>query len=133
VCKEQITGLVHEEALKIKVSSMLDWRMEALMAIHELVEVLKCKHDGVSQAVVDKFDFEFERLREERIFEASRKHTEPGITSGEEALIAIEEPGDQATAPYRAQHCLATGVERIMAYALDVTWADYEVEVEKLH
>ena len=28
--------------------------------LHELVEVLKCKHDGVTQEQVDVFDMEFE-------------------------------------------------------------------------
>jgi hypothetical protein len=110
----------------IRVSDMPDWRMPMLVAIHELVEVLKCKHDGIDQRVVDAFDIAFEKDRDSKL-------ADPTISESDKALIEFAEPGDQASAPYRAQHCLATGVERIMAYALDVTWADYEVEVEKLH
>lgn len=120
-------GVMH-----IRVSEMEDWRYEALVAIHELAEAVMCDNDGVRQDQVDKFDMEFEKSREERLIEAGRAVTEPGMTSGEEALIEIEEPGDQADAPYRTQHCLATGIERIMAAAMGVTWADYEKVIEAL-
>jgi len=100
-----------DEVLVIRVSALSDWRREALVAVHELVEVLKCKHDGVSQEVVDKFDKEFEL------------HRHPDN---------YDEPGDAPDAPYRNQHCLATGVERTLAAALDVCWKDYEDELSKL-
>lgn len=94
--------------LVIKVSQLSDWRYEALIAIHELVEVILCKQDGVATEVVDKFDKDFEANREE----------------GNEV-----EPGDEPNAPYVKQHCIATGVERVLAAALGVSWKLYEKEL----
>lgn len=97
--------------LRIKVSTLSDWRREMLVAVHELVEVLTCKLDGVTQEEVDRFDMQFERDRPE----------------GNE-----DEPGDSPTAPYREQHCLATGIERILAARWGVDWAPYEDELAAL-
>lgn len=97
--------------LTIRVSKLCDWRREALVAIHELAEVLACRHDGVSQGTVDKFDKDYEKAR----------------PNGDDS-----EPGDDQNAPYRQQHCLATGIERIMAVALGVCWKDYEDELMAL-
>src|SRR5947209_20472397 len=81
--------------LHIKVSELSDWRREMLVAVHELIEVLTCKNDGVSQDVVDKFDKEYK---------------------------GDGEPGDDPSAPYVKQHCLATGIERILAQQWEVNW-----------
>lgn len=97
--------------LRIKVSSLSDWRYEALVAVHELVEVLLCKQDGVKTEDVDKFD---------KAFEASRK---PGNEC---------EPGDEPTAPYSDQHCFATGIERLLAERLGVKWKPYDRELVDL-
>lgn len=79
-----------------------------LIAVHELVEVLLCKHDGVTQKSVDKFDMAYEKKRK------------PNDDS---------EPGDNPKAPYVKQHCIATGVERILAAGLGVSWKEYEDEL----
>lgn len=98
--------------LVIRVSKMSDWRREMLVAVHELVEVLTCKNDGVSQEEVDKFDIEFEKNRPEGDVES--------------------EPGDEPNAPYVNQHCLATGIERILAQQWGVKWNEYADEIESL-
>jgi hypothetical protein len=100
-----------EGVLHIKVSNLSDWRREMLVAVHELVEVLTCKHDGVTQGEVDKFDLDFEN------------HRHPDND---------DEPGDDVSAPYKFQHCLATGIERILAQQWGVTWKAYEDELESL-
>ena len=97
--------------LRIKVSELSDWRREMLIAVHELVEALMCKHDGVTVESVDKFDKEFEA------------HRHPDNK---------DEPGDDPSAPYVKQHCVATGIERILAAALDVQWKPYEDELCEL-
>jgi hypothetical protein len=97
--------------LTIRVSQLGDWRYEALVGLHELVEVLKCKHDGVTQEEVDHFD---------RAYEVNRRE-------GDES-----EPGDSIRAPYRKQHCLATGIERIMCSELGVSWQEYEEAIQAL-
>lgn len=97
--------------LTIKVSQLSDWRRECLVAVHELVEVLICKHDGVSQESVDSFDKNFEA------------HRHPDNE---------DEPGDEPTAPYVKQHCIATGIERLLAANLGVNWKEYEQELNDL-
>lgn len=100
-----------DEVLHIRVSALSDWRREALIAVHELVEVLLCKQDGVTTAEVDSFDKAYEGSRQE----------------GDES-----EPGDEPNAPYVRQHCIATGVERILAAGLGVSWKEYEEELNAL-
>jgi hypothetical protein len=92
--------------LLIRVSEMGDWRYEAAVAVHELVEAMLCKQDDVAEAVVDAFDMGF------------------GSEHGE--------PGDDPAAPYHRQHCFATAVERMFIAALGVPWAEYDAAVEKL-
>lgn len=111
--------------LVIKVSDLGNWREEFLISIHELAEWAKCKHDGITQEQVDKFDKDYEDRREAGL-------SDPAIPETEKVLLEIAEPGDDAIAPYRNQHSLATGIERIMAAALNVCWADYEKKIEAL-
>lgn len=102
---------VTEEVLQIKVSKLSDFRREMLIAVHELVEALLCYRDGVTQEQVDAFDMAYEKTRPE----------------GDDS-----EPGDSSEAPYQRQHCVATGIERILAAHLNVDWAEYEKELMSL-
>lgn len=97
--------------LRIKVSNFEDKRLSKLVAIHELVEVLTCELNGVTQQQVDDFD---------KMYEANR-------AVGDES-----EPGDDSDAPYRKEHCLATGIERILAVEWGVDWNDYETQLGEL-
>ena len=97
--------------LHIRISKMSDWRYEMCVAVHELVEVLICKHNGVSQKSVDKFDIAFEKKRK-------RGNT--------------DEPGDSDRAPYRVQHGIASGVERILGTLLGISWNKYNDEINAL-
>lgn len=106
-----VNGMGQKKVLLISVSQLYDWRHEALMAIHELAEVLLCQNNGVSQELVDRFDMEFEKTR----------HPDNH-----------DEPGDDPSAPYSKEHSVATGIERIMAAELGISWKNYEREVEAL-
>lgn len=97
--------------LTIRVSQLSDWRREALIAVHELVEVILCKGVGLSQEAVDAFDIAFEKKR---------------------APDDDSEPGDNPNAPYRRQHCFATAVERMLCAELGVSWEEYEEELSSL-
>lgn len=90
----------------IYVSELGSWRYELLVAVHEIVEAFLCMHDEVAEESVDKFD---------------KQHVQTD-----------SEPGDEPNAPYQKQHCIATGVERILAACLGVKWAYYEDAIEKL-
>jgi hypothetical protein len=97
--------------LHIRVSKMSDWRYELCVAVHELVEVLLCHQVGISQKSVDEFDINFEKKRK------------PGN---------VDEPGDDDRAPYRIQHGIASGIERILGTLLGISWNKYAEEVESL-
>lgn len=98
--------------LQIRVSRMSDRRYEWLAMLHEIVEALLCKHDGIDEECVTEFDkmFEIERARGDH---------------GKE-----EEPGDSA--PYRHQHSFATALERALSVMIGVDWKKYSEEVERL-
>ena len=91
--------------ISIQISELGDWRFEAAVAAHELVEVLLCRNDDVTQERVDHFDIGFR---------------------------GDGEPGDAHDAPYARQHCFATAVERILIAAFGLSWAEYERVVEAL-
>ena len=93
--------------LVIRVSELGDWRYSMAVGIHEAVEALLCRNDGVDGRDVDAFDFAYQELHH-------------------------MEPGDDPTAPYHRQHCFATAVERMLIAALGVSWAEYEAAVEAL-
>jgi hypothetical protein len=97
-----------EDMLVIRVSDLGHFNMNFLLAIHELVEAVLCKHRDVSEAEVDRFDQDPERERE-------------GI-----------EPGDNMAAPYFAEHQFASGIERLLAAELGVNWVEYERRVDAL-
>lgn len=95
----------------IFVSNLGNETQELLIAIHELVEVVKCKADGVSQEAVDKFDIAYEKNRKE----------------GD-----LSEPGDDPRAPYYKQHQAAMAVERLCAVLWEVDWETYAKRVEEM-
>ena len=100
-----------DDELIIRVSEMGDWRYNAAVAVHELVEVLLCKQDGVTEAAVDAFDMAYEARRPE----------------GD-----LSEPGDDPACPCARQHCFATGIERMLIAAFGVSWPSYEAAVKAL-
>lgn len=77
-----------QENLHIRVSDNMTEDAQFLCALHELVEVWLCKSRGISQAVVDEFDFQWK---------------------------SDGEPGDSPNAPYRREHRFAMLVEHLMA------------------
>lgn len=86
----------------VVASNLEDQKMEFLILFHELVEMVLCRHAGITQEEVDAFD---------------KNH---------EAEQEVVELGDMEISPYRKQHCIATGLERIMAAELGVPWDEYE-------
>lgn len=105
------------EVIQIRISVMGDHnqtmarKYEFLVAIHELVEMGLCKLSGVDFRSIDNFDKDFEAGR-----------------SPED----MSEPGDSPKAPYKKQHLIATGIEKILAAGLGVDWQTYDDVVQKL-
>lgn len=95
----------------IFVSDLGNWRMELAIAVHELTEWAICRYCGISQTEVDQFD---------EAYEAQRKPED------------YSEPGDDPRAPYHKQHCIATGIERIIVACLGINWREYEQRINTL-
>lgn len=95
-----------QENLQVRVSPLSDWRREFLLGIHEAVEAVMCKHNGVTQKQVDEFDIEYDKTHS---FDLNA--------------------GDDPAAPYRREHCFATAIERILCAELDVNWLEYDTEL----
>lgn len=97
----------------IKVSELGHEQMEALVAIHELVEFFLCEfaYPRVTQKTVDDFDNLFLQWQD------------AGIRSKD------AEAGDDERAPYTRQHCMATAVERMLAAYIGVPWDVYEAVI----
>jgi len=91
--------------LTIRISDLDNWRYEVLAAIHELVESTLCSHAGITQKVVDLFDLNYK---------------------------GDSEPGDDPRAPYSGPHCLAMGVERVVAAVMGISWSKYEETLDNL-
>lgn len=96
---------------RFRISNLGDWRMELAVAVHEIVECALCRYAGIPTVEIDNFDKDFEACRVE------------GNT---------DEPGDDPKALYHVQHCIATGVERIVIALLGVSWKEYDDKINSL-
>ncbi len=97
---------------QVRVSKMIDWRYEILVAVHELVEWALTRQRGIREEDISAFDVEYESLRES------------GLVTGE--------PGDNPKAPYKREHFFATNLERLFAAELGVDWVEYDQYVDQL-
>jgi len=123
-------------ALAVSVSDVGDWRMEALVGIHELIEAVLCIDAGISQESVDEFDIAFEKAK------ASESSSDSDFVDflvlqdefghPEVEVDAIQEPGDHPAAPYHIQHGYATAAERMLCAAMNIPWATYEARLKEL-
>ena len=95
--------------LHVHVAEMSDPLYELLLGVHETIEALACRHDGVSHARVDAFDADYDA------------HHPTNLNAG-----------DNPECPYRNQHNLATGIERVLAAHWKVDWTPDDRELEKL-
>lgn len=101
------------KSLRIIVSDLNDDKMNACIAVHELIEALLCRFSipEVTQEEVDKFDMNIWPTMEPQ-----------GLT----------EPGDSPQAPYHLQHMFASGVEKAFAEKIGVNWEEYEKRIKEL-
>ena len=120
-------------ALAVSVSKIGDWRMEALVGIHELVEAILCIDAEISQKSVDEFDIAFEKARSlaENNVVADTIDADTIAYAGYGVNIDSE-PGDHPAAPYHIQHGYATAVERMLCAAMNIPWATYEARLKEL-
>ena len=91
--------------LHIEVSQLTSVFKEFLVGIHEYIEAMLCLNEGTPQQEVTDFDLWWEQNK------------------------IGDEPGDAPTAPYKREHCIATGIERMLAAILHIDWYHYEEEL----
>jgi hypothetical protein len=96
---------------QFRISDLGNSLYHHLILLHELIEIELNKKKGVTIAMVDAFDFEFDRNRA------------PGDES---------EPGNDPRAPYFKQHRAATKAERAQAKKLGVDWTAYEARIAEV-
>lgn len=89
---------------QIRVSDLGDWRMNLLVALHELIELSLCDQRGISEPDVKAWD---------------EDHPD-------------KDPGALPDAPYHREHMFAEAVERLVGGELGVSWPQYEERVEAL-
>lgn len=94
-----------DNTLVIKVSDTKDIRMNFLIAIHEMVEAVLCKWEGVTQKQVDKWD---------------KSH------------LDSDDPGSIAGCPYWNQHFIATIVESTLCLIIGISWNYYEETIKRV-
>jgi hypothetical protein len=101
----------NKNTLHIKVSTMEKGNFdqqaaEMIVGLHEAIEALICRTTGVTEEQVDEFD--------------NNKKLQKQCDE-----LEIE-PGDHPKAPYKTEHLLATGIEKILCVALKIPWFEYE-------
>ena len=97
--------------VQIRVSNLPDQTYEQLIVLHELIELFLVQARGIPLSKIDEFDVRFE---------ANRKNGN------------FDEPGDDPKAPYKQEHLIATGIEKILAAQLGVDWKTYDQAVNDL-
>jgi hypothetical protein len=99
------------DVIQMRVSDMKNSDYEFLVILHELIEMQLCKNAGISFKIIDNFDKDYEQLRKDGDY---------------------SEPGDAPNSPYKKQHLIATGVEKIVCAELGVDWQTYDKTVTEL-
>lgn len=84
------------------------------VAVHELIEAILCRHRGIKEKDVTKFDLMFEEE-----IKAGKQHKHP-------------EPGFDPRAPYRHEHAFATVIERTLIKELGIFWEEYDEIIDNL-
>jgi hypothetical protein len=84
---------VTDDEIEIDVVNDTEFRHQALIAIHELVEVVLCIDRGISMQDIDAHDLGF---------------------------VGDGEPGDQPDSPYRREHRFAMMIEHLIAHELGI-------------
>ncbi|MBF0555646.1 MAG: hypothetical protein HQK96_14040 [Nitrospirae bacterium] len=98
----------------ITITKCPDWRHEAGIAVHELVELYISKNLGITIEQCDEFDAMYEE----------------GYRSGKIPLN--KEPGYDKKCPYFLGHVWGDRFSFVLLWLLGVKWKDYVRETDKL-
>jgi hypothetical protein len=102
---------LENDVLQVRVVRLSTQKRTMELAVHETTEALVALEQGITVKQVDDYDMAFEK-----------KHPENhGLNAG-----------DQSDCPYKRAHCAATAIERILAFAWDENWQEYDDELSKI-
>jgi hypothetical protein len=105
---------MEDGTLYITVSNMGDEKMEWLVALHEMIEEMLAKSDGITEEQINDYDIYYEKKREMGLVD---ENSEDGFASD---------------CIYKKYHTIATGCEMILAAQLGVDWLNYDEKVNSL-
>ena len=105
---------LQDGTLYITVSDLGDDKQNWLVAIHEMIEEMTSKCDGITEQQITDYDEYYEKKRE------------LGLVN------QFSEDGFASDCIYKKYHTIATGIELILAAQLGVDWTDYEQKVNSL-
>ncbi len=97
-----------ENEYKFFITKQDDPKKNLLILFHEMVEYALCTDRGISEKEITDFDLEWNKKLESR------------------DTTLEDEPGNEKLAPYYKEHRFSENIERLMALALNIDWADYE-------
>ena len=89
----------------MEISKMERWEYEALVAVHELVEMILTKQHKVSWNKITDFD------------NFNIKHPDPGTLKH---------------APYHKEHIFSMKIEKMLCKELGISWEKYDKSFKKL-
>jgi hypothetical protein len=90
---------------RVFLSKLPNWRMEACLFIHEFVEMVTTRHNGISWEEIDRFDMDNPEL---------------------------DDPGACKKAPYHKEHMAAERIEKELCLLLGLKWEDYQKALDEL-
>jgi len=96
------------DTLNIRVSDMGNDLYNELVAIHELVEELLTRNNGISENEIMEFDIMWDQEVKHNI------HHD------------VDEPGYDVRSPYYNEHFFAESIERLVANKARINWKQYE-------
>lgn len=100
-----------KDSVWFEISQMEDWRYEALVFLHEIVEYILVKDRKIKIKDIDKFDME-------TVFKVDPDNS--------------DDPGNSLSSPYYWEHKFATKIERMMCKELGIQWSKYDNSFKKL-
>jgi hypothetical protein len=92
-----------------------------LEGLHEVVEAYLCKRMGITQKMVDDYDF---------AYETAHQRGDANYPCGC-PYNRLSDPGSDPHSPYLCAHLVAEAVEAIVARTLRADWKEYDELAEK--
>jgi len=108
---DNTTVIGNDSVLHVRVSDNQPYNSQVSIALHEAIEAILCRENGVTGAEVDKWDKEYEDYR--GLLTPESDNDEVALPCGC-SVTATSEPGDDIHSPYYRYHVAATLCESLI-------------------